>query len=169
MNSSLPRTMLKISKSLAELLGFEWTKRPKFKDMLAKPDSGKPLFHDYSGNCYHHDQFFEMSPLQDTYYMSDNICDLLKGLYSRFVYYDIVENVVVGDVQAPLLQTIKINGKDNKMISRIYQTVWYVSVQHRQFDMIKIDIRNDIGRCVPFLRGKEIVTPHFRLKKPSNF
>ena len=77
--------------------------------------------------------------------------------------------MVVGDVKAPLLQTLNINGKDDKMVSRIYQTVQYVTVQHRQFDTIEIDIRDDTGRRVPFQRGKVIVTLHFRLRKPSNF
>ena len=55
--STLPKTMLKISKPLAELFGFEWKKRPEFKDMLARPDSEKPSFHDYSGNRDPRDQF----------------------------------------------------------------------------------------------------------------
>ena len=42
--SSLPKLMLKISKPLAELLGLEWKKRPEFKDMLARPYSGKTFF-----------------------------------------------------------------------------------------------------------------------------
>ena len=161
--------MLKISKPLTELLGFEWTKRSEIKDMLAKPDSGKPSFHDYSGNRDHRDQFIEMSPLQDTYYTGDNVCDLQRGFYSLFVYCDIMEDVVVGDVKAPLLQIVKINGKDDKMISRIYQTVQFVSVQRRQFDTIEIDIRDDTGRRMPFQRKKVIVTLYFRLKKPSYF
>ena len=167
--SSLPKIMLKISKPLAELLGFEWKKRPEFKDMLARPDSGKPSFHDYSGNRDPRDQFIEMSPLQDTYYTGDRVCDLQRGFYSLFVYCDIVEDVVVGDVKAPLLRTVNIDGKDDKMVSRIYQTVQYVTVQRRQFDTIEIDIRDDTGRRVPFQRGKVIVTLHFRMRKPSYF
>ena len=161
--------MLKISKPLAGLLGFEWTKRPEFKDMLARPDCGKPSFHDYSGNRDSRDQFIEMSPLQDTYYTGDRVVDLQRGFYSLFVYCDIVEDVVVGDVKAPLLRTVNIDGKDDEMVSRIYQTVQYVSVQRRQFDAIEIDIRDDTGRRVPFQRGKVIVTLHFRMRKPSYF
>ena len=65
--------MLKISKPLAELFGFEWTKRPKFKleskDLLHNPDFGKPTFHDNTGSRTDpRDQYIEISPLQDTYY-----------------------------------------------------------------------------------------------------
>ena len=161
--------MLKISKPLAELLGFEWTKRPEFKDILARPDSGKPSFHDYSGNRDPRDQFIEISPLQDTYYTGDRLVGLQRGFYSLFVYCDIVEDVVVGDVKAPLLRTVNIDGKDDKMVSRIYQTVQYMSIQRHQFDTIEIDIKDDTGRRVPFQRRKVIVTLHFRMRKPSYF
>ena len=133
----------------------------------ACPDSGKPSFHDYSGNRDPRDQFIEMSPLQDTYYTGDRVVDLQRGFYSLFVYCDIVEDVVVGDVKAPLLRTVNIDGKD--MVSRIYHTVQYVSMQRCQFDTIEINIRDDTGRRVPFQRGKVIVTLHFRMRKPSHF
>ncbi len=165
-----PKTVLKISKPLAELLGFEWTKRPEFKDLLNNPDMRKPTFHDSArSRTDPNDQFIEMCPLQDTYYTGDNVCDLQRGFYSLYVYCDILEDVVVGDMKAPLLRTVNINGKDDKMVSRIYQTVQYVPVQRRQFDTIEIDIRDDTGRRVPFQRGKVIVTLHFRLRKPSYF
>ena len=105
--SSLPKIMLKISKPLVELLGFEWKKIPEFKDMLARPDSGKP-FHNYSGNRNPRSQFIEMSPIQDTY--TDNrVCNLQRGFYSLFVYCDIVEDMVVGDVKSPLLRIVNID------------------------------------------------------------
>ena len=167
--SSLPKITLKISKPLAEFLGFEWKKRPEFKDMLASPDRGKRSFHDYSGNRDPRDQFIGMSPLQDTYYTSDRVWDLQSEFYSLFFYCDNVEDVVTGDVKTFLLQTVNIVGKDDKMVSRIHQTFQYESVQRRQFDAIEIDIRDDIGCHVLFQRGKVIVTLHFRIKKPSYF
>ena len=92
--------MLKISKSLAELLGFKWKKRSEFKDMLARPYNGKPSFHDYSGNRDPFDQLIEMSLLRDTYYTGDKACDLQRVFYSLFVYCDIEEDVVAGDEKA---------------------------------------------------------------------
>ena len=72
-----------------------------------------------------------MSPLQDTYYAGDRVVDLRRGFYSLFVYFDIMEDMVVGDVKTPLLRTVNIDLKDNKIVSRIYKTVQYVSVQRR--------------------------------------
>jgi hypothetical protein len=94
---------------------------------------------------------------------------LQRGFHSLFVYCDIAEHVVVGDVKVPLLRTVNISGKEGVMISKIYQTVQYVPIQRKQFDTIEIDIRDDTGRRVPFQRGKVIVTLHFRLKKPAYF
>ena len=54
--------------------------------MHARPDGLKPSFHDYSGNRDHRDQCVEMRLLQDKYYTGDNVCDLLRGFYSLFVY-----------------------------------------------------------------------------------
>ena len=80
-----------------------------------------------------------------------------------------MKDVVVRDVKAPLLRTVNINGKDDKMVSRIYQTIQYVSVQRRYVDSIEIDIRDNTGRRVLFQRGKVIVTLHFRLKSHPIF
>ena len=91
-----------------------------------------------------------MSPLQDTIYTGDNICDLQRGFYSLYVYCDIVEDVVVGDVKAPLLRVVNIKRKEESTGSRIYHNVQYVSVLRQQFDSIEIGIMNDTGRREPF-------------------
>ena len=63
-----PKTVLKISKPLAELLGFESTKRPEFKDLLNNFDIRKLTFYDSArSRTDPNDQFIEMCPLQDTY------------------------------------------------------------------------------------------------------
>lgn len=91
-----------------------------------------------------------MSPLQDTIYTGDNICDLQRGFYSLYVYCDIVEDVVVGDVKAPLLRVVNIKRKEESTGSRTYHNVQYVSVLRQQFDSIEIGIMNDTGRREPF-------------------
>ena len=98
-----------------------------------------------------------------------NVCDLQRGFYSLFVYCDVVEHVVVGDVKAPLVRTVNITGKEGLTVNRSFQTVQYVPVQRKQFRTIEIDIRDDTGHPVPFQRGKVIVTLHFRRKRPAYF
>ena len=56
------------------------------------------------------------------------------------------------------------------MVTRIYKTIQYSPVQRKHFDIIEVDIRESVGRKVPFQTGKVIVvTLHFCLKKPSYF
>jgi hypothetical protein len=111
----------------------------------------------------------ELIPIVARSYTGSNVCNLQKGFYTLYVYCDIAEHVVVGDVKAPLLRTVNIAGNEGTMVNRVYETVQYVPVQKKQFDTIEIDIRDDAGRKVPFQRGRVIVTLHFRLKKPSYF
>jgi hypothetical protein len=155
-------TSIKMTKSLAELLGFEWTVMREFTEEFANLDTDKQFAEDKAG-------MLEMTPLGKIAYTGSLVCDLQRGFHSLFVYCDIAEHVVVGDVKVPLLRTVNISGKEGVMISKIYQTVQYVPIQRKQFDTIEIDIRDDTGRRVPFQRGKVIVTLHFRLKKPAYF
>ena len=55
------------------------------------------------------------------------------------------------------------------MITRIYETIQYSPVQRKYFDVIEVDIRDNVGRKVSFQTGKVVVTLHFRLKQPSYF
>ena len=80
-----------------------------------------------------------------------------------------MKHVVVGDVKAPLLHTVKITGKEGLTVNRIFQTVQYVPVQGKQFRTIEIDIRGNTGHPVPFQRGKVIVTLPFWRKRPAYF
>ena len=98
-----------------------------------------------------------------------SICDLQRSFYSLFVYCDVVEHVVVGDVKAPFLRTVNIAGKEGLTVKKIFQMVQNIPVLRKQFSTIEIDIRDDTGRPVPFQRGKVIVTFHFWRKRPAYF
>ena len=95
-------------------------------------------------------------------YEGNGVCDLQRGFYFLFVYYNIVEQTVVGDVKVPLLRTENISGSERLTVSRIYQTVQYTSVQYKRFEAIEINISDDAVRKVSFQSGKMIVTLHFR-------
>lgn len=138
---------IKISKILAELMGFS------SDTYVSKDGKWVHIFPNDKSNYYH----------------GESVCDLQRGFYSLYIYCDIVENVVVGDVKVPLLRVVNINGKEGLTVSRLFNTVQYVPIQRKQFDTIEINIRDDTGRLVPFERGKVVVTLHFRLVKPSYF
>ena len=92
-------------------------------------------------------------------------CDIHRGFTSMYVYCDVLEHVSVGDTKAPLLRIVQVSGKSGERVQAVYDKPIYVPLQKKNFDSIEIDIRNDIGKPIPFENGKVIVTLHFRLSK----
>ena len=82
-----------------------------------------------------------------------------------YVYCDLVEPQIVGDVQASLLKIVKVDGKDGEMINVHYSRPYYVPVIRQHFQTIQIDIRLHSGEFVPFERDKVIMVLHFRLRQ----
>lgn len=92
--------------------------------------------------------------------------NLYLGLPSQiFIYSDIIQPQIVGDVMTPLLRivpldpTLYIYGA-YKM--NTFSTTHYLPVMKREFDVIEIDIRTSIGDRVPFLFGTSSIKLHFK-------
>ena len=94
---------------------------------------------------------------------ADSVVDMAQGIYALYVYTNVVESRVVGDSVVPLLRIVPLEGKHGDVVSK------NITVLHREFTTIEIDIRDDAGRHVPFERGRVTVTLHFRRRKPSFF
>ncbi len=160
---------LRMTREMTEILGFDLDAQLDIeKEELSTAESlqkarPKKVFRMLSNRNV------EFKPLSKKSFTVNRVCDLHRGFYSLYVYCDVVEPTIVGDVKVPLLRTVNISAEDSLTVSRLYQTVQYVPVHRRQFDTIEIDIRDDTGRKVPFQRGKVIVSLHFRLKKPIHF
>jgi len=187
--NTIAETTFIMTEHLAEMLGFNWERG---KEFIASAHRESASDVDYSEQLpmgeYQRKQFdilaqypdkadfVEVCPFNKILeidesneidsYTAENVCDLNRGFFSLFVYCDVVEPVVVGDVLVPLLRTVNITAKEGIMVSRIFETVQYVPVHRKQFDTIEIHIRDDTGRRIPFQRGKVIVTLHFRRKLP---
>lgn len=82
-----------------------------------------------------------------------------------YVYCDLVEPQIVGDVQAPLLKIVKVEGKDGEVVNAIYVRPRYVPVIRRHFQTIEIVLRLHSGELVPFERGRVIAVLHFRMRQ----
>ncbi|GFU46956.1 uncharacterized transposon-derived protein F54H12.3 [Trichonephila clavipes] len=82
-----------------------------------------------------------------------------------YVYSDIVQPVVVGHVEAPLLRVVRISGDDGDAVSAQYDRPHYVPVIRQSFHTIEIEIRLNSGDLLPFERGKVIVVLHFRMRQ----
>ena len=79
-----------------------------------------------------------------------------------YVYMDIIENVTVGDTQAPLLRIAESGGKFGDVIHQSFKTLRYIPLRKKSFDTVEVDIRDVFGKPVSFESGILVVTFHFR-------
>ena len=83
-------------------------------------------------------------------------------LYVLYVYCDIVEEQIVGDVLVPLLKVVPIEGPHGQNITKDYVNPQYVPVSINHFSQLHLLLRDDAGEKVPFERGRVTATLHFR-------
>lgn len=94
----------------------------------------------------------------------DGALDLNSGLYSIFIYTNIIEPVLIGDSYAPLLRTVFIEGNYGDLIQKIFTHPHYITINTENLKMIEISLRNDQGEFIPFEYGKVMIKLHFRKK-----
>ena len=87
----------------------------------------------------------------------------LKTVETLFVYCDVLEHVVVGDVMAPLLRIVDMkHATENGRMHKILNPPLYVPLQKKNFDTIEISITCDTGERVPFAHGKSVAVLEFK-------
>ena len=102
--------------------------------------------------------------IDDDKITSPFVMDLHRGLHTFFVYCDIVEPQLVGDVNVPLLRSVAIKGQDGEVVSKSFDNIHYIGLGRSTFQDIEIHITDDTGTRVPFEYGRVIVKLHFRQK-----
>ncbi len=100
--------------------------------------------------------------LEENVWKGQHVADLDRGIYSVYMYVDVLEAVQVGDSVAPLLRIIDASGKNGELIHRTYEEPRYVPLQKKEFDTIEIDLRTDWGAPILFENGKVVCILHFR-------
>ena len=98
--------------------------------------------------------------------------DVNGGFYGMYVYCDIAENQLVGDVSAPLLRVVPVQTSgisQGDVVAHSFNTPHYVPVKIKNFEVIQMDIRTDTSEKVSFQRGKLTATLHFRRSRASLF
>ena len=95
--------------------------------------------------------------------------NLTQGFDTLYVYTNIVESRIVGNTLAPLLRPLPIRGRNGDRVSARFTNVHYVPLLYSHFDSIEVDIRDDMGRRVPFEYGRVTVTLHFRRRRSRLF
>jgi len=98
-----------------------------------------------------------------TYLAKDGMQLTLKTVETLFVYCDVLEHVVVGDVMAPLLRIVDMkHATENGRMHKILNPPLYVPLQKKNFDTIEINIMCDTGGPVPFAHGKSVAVLEFK-------
>ena len=92
--------------------------------------------------------------------------DIRNGVHELFVYSNIVEPQLVGDVYAPLLRTVAIPAKLERGAQErmAYDSPHYVPVLMDEISTIEVNIKSDTGENISFATGKTVCTLHFRRK-----
>ena len=90
--------------------------------------------------------------------------DVKRGLNSIYVYCNVVDTQIVGDVYAPLLRTVAVKGEQGDVISEIFDRPHYVNVNTDEVSMLEINIKDDTGKDISFNFGKVLCKLHFRQK-----
>ena len=88
--------------------------------------------------------------------------DINRGFHALYVYCNICEPQIVGDVYAPLLRNVAIRGKRHDHITMTYNQPHYIPIATREISEIEIDIREDSGKKVSFTSGKVVCKLHFK-------
>lgn len=81
-----------------------------------------------------------------------------------FVYCDIIEPRIVGDVYAPLLRVLQLRQKGEYGSTEVktFSPAHYFPLLLSSFRTIEISIRDDQGKAIPFDHGTLTVTLHLR-------
>ena len=96
--------------------------------------------------------------------LADFEVSLNLDLGSLFVYLNIVQDRVVGDVRAPLIGLLPVSKKHTglKLASRYFYTPQYFPLKSNFIDSVTCNIRDENGRLIPFKDGQTTLTLHLR-------
>ena len=83
------------------------------------------------------------------------------GFDVMYVYANILEPQIVGNVSAPLLRIVNVEGKYPNIIDKVFDFPHYIPVLVKDISDIEIDIKDDLNEYIPFLSGKVIIKLHF--------
>jgi len=102
----------------------------------------------------------------ETFWVSSRPASLIRALpTTMFVYTDICESYITGDVRTPLLRTVPLDVESyvyGSVKYKSFSTSKYIPLLHTDLQTIEIDIRNEFGQPIPFEYGTLTVTLHFK-------
>ena len=91
--------------------------------------------------------------------------EIALGIPSQmFIYIDILSDQIIGHTRAPLLRTVPVDITARYGSLSIFHCEHpiYFDLNTKSFDTLKIDIRDNAGRLVPFDFGTSTLLVHFK-------
>ena len=88
----------------------------------------------------------------------------LKRYTALYVYTDITQNQLVGDLRAPLLRVVPVKSRYGDTTCVTYEQPQFLPLSRSNIQTIDVNIRSNTGELVSFESGKTIVTLVFRRK-----
>ena len=101
--------------------------------------------------------------------VAEDVVNMTRGFDTIYVYTDVVESRIVGDSVAPLVRALPVGGINGATVSDRFTNIHYVPLLYSHFKSIEMDIKDDIGRRVPFEYDRVTVTLHFRRRRTGLF
>lgn len=99
-------------------------------------------------------------------YKGETIACLSRSLpQSMYVYSDVCESYITGDVHSPLMRVVPLdmdNYKYGGIKIKTFSAPLYIPLLHTKFQTIEMDIRDEYGASIPFEQGTLTVTLHFK-------
>lgn len=90
-------------------------------------------------------------------------CDIHRGLYTFFIYCDLVKPQMVGEQRVPLLRNVGIKTRKGvKQVTETFNSPHYMPLSKQYFENIEVHIKDDQGQPISFQRGKTLVKLHLR-------
>jgi hypothetical protein len=90
------------------------------------------------------------------------VFDITGGIHAMHVYTNIVNSQIVGHTKSQLLRLVGIIGQDGEVVTRVFQTPYYLGVAQRYIDCIEIEVTDQKGERIRFNRGRFTAVLHFR-------
>ena len=89
--------------------------------------------------------------------------DLDMTHHQMFVYSDVADYTYVGNTTAPILRIVSYKqSKSSTQSHEEFLNLHYVTLAKSYIYQVSLDIKDEIGRSVPFVGGKTLVKLHFK-------
>ena len=84
-----------------------------------------------------------------------------RGIFHCYIYTDIIENTVIGNVSAPILRIIPISNHE-EIVRATFNNPYFIKVNRKTISMIRITLNDDSGGLLPISNGKSCAVLVFR-------